>query len=325
MLQPIESPPPSRQPWFAAVITPGPPPVMTENPASASFRPTSRAAAYTGSPSRILAEPNTETAGGAVASASNPSTNSLRIRSDRHVSVWMNEVSGVWRKTVSSVTPVVVRVMTRPRRIRSLSPPAIGMSSLGVHAEDRSAGGIGPKTDGPPVPPAVGRLQQRLRDATARLGVSGIDREPDGVADERERCHLRAFPVRAPALEPVAAAVGRDQDGAVRIADLDPSGAVGPEEHGAGVAVRSQAADVVLATDRARDRRPGGAAVRGLVQGAGLRSRARLSVAQDPAVRRADERRVLAPAGIGVRSARAAHLTPCPPSVRCRHHGRVRS
>src|SRR6184192_2189634 len=38
MLQPIDLPPPSTAPWFAASMIPGPPPVMIANPSSASAR-----------------------------------------------------------------------------------------------------------------------------------------------------------------------------------------------------------------------------------------------------------------------------------------------
>ena len=41
MPRPTEVPPASRAPWLAASIAPGPPPVITANPASASLRPTS--------------------------------------------------------------------------------------------------------------------------------------------------------------------------------------------------------------------------------------------------------------------------------------------
>ena len=43
MLQPSDSPPASRAPRLAASMMPGPPPVMTANPARASCDPTSRA------------------------------------------------------------------------------------------------------------------------------------------------------------------------------------------------------------------------------------------------------------------------------------------
>ena len=39
MLRPTENPPPSFAPRFAASITPGPPPVITDQPASANSRP----------------------------------------------------------------------------------------------------------------------------------------------------------------------------------------------------------------------------------------------------------------------------------------------
>src|SRR3954467_12876852 len=51
MLQPMDSPPASRAPRLAASMMPGPPPVMTAKPASASRRPVSRAAADIGADS----------------------------------------------------------------------------------------------------------------------------------------------------------------------------------------------------------------------------------------------------------------------------------
>src|SRR5207247_1446989 len=63
MLHPMEGPPPSRHPRFAASMTPGPPPVMTASPARASSCPTCRACSYSGSSREIRADPNTLIAG----------------------------------------------------------------------------------------------------------------------------------------------------------------------------------------------------------------------------------------------------------------------
>src|SRR6185437_3577713 len=82
MLKPTESPPPSRQPRFAASITPGPPPVTTAQPASAKSRAVSRASSYDLDSSGARAEPKQETAGRSIRwTASKPAKNSLPIES----------------------------------------------------------------------------------------------------------------------------------------------------------------------------------------------------------------------------------------------------
>ena len=63
MLQPIERPPPSRQPRLAASMIPGPPPVMIAKPLSARRRAMVRASSYAGVPSSTRAEPKIVTAG----------------------------------------------------------------------------------------------------------------------------------------------------------------------------------------------------------------------------------------------------------------------
>ena len=63
MLKPTLRPPPSLQPRFAASITPGPPPVITAQPASPKSFAVARAAAYSGESSRIRAEPKIEHGG----------------------------------------------------------------------------------------------------------------------------------------------------------------------------------------------------------------------------------------------------------------------
>jgi hypothetical protein len=90
MLQPTDRPPASRQPWLAAAMMPGPPPVVTAKPARASRRPRSRAAWYIGSASGVRAEPKTLTAAPTSARASKPWTYSPMIRSTRHGSPWVN-------------------------------------------------------------------------------------------------------------------------------------------------------------------------------------------------------------------------------------------
>ena len=75
-------------------MIPGPPPVMTAWPRSARIRPTSWATPYHGLSGAVRAEPNTDTAGPIRARASNPSTNSPRMRSARHGSLCRNSGSG---------------------------------------------------------------------------------------------------------------------------------------------------------------------------------------------------------------------------------------
>src|SRR5689334_15956639 len=80
MLNPTESPPPSRAPRFAPSITPPPPPVTTAQPASPNLRPTSRAHRYGLLPSSTRADPKSATAGRSMrATISNPARNSSAI------------------------------------------------------------------------------------------------------------------------------------------------------------------------------------------------------------------------------------------------------
>ena len=102
MPKPTESPPPSRQPRFAASINPGPPPVTTAQPASAKSRAVSRASSYGRDPAGARADPKHETAGRSICStASKPERNSRPIdreRSRRCSSEWC-----VWRRSRSSI------------------------------------------------------------------------------------------------------------------------------------------------------------------------------------------------------------------------------
>ncbi len=81
---PMDVPPALCAPAFAASMIPGPPPVITAYPASASSRPTSTACAQSGWSAGVRAEPNTDTVGPTSARAPNPSTNSDWIRITRH-------------------------------------------------------------------------------------------------------------------------------------------------------------------------------------------------------------------------------------------------
>jgi len=87
MPSPTLTPPACEAPLLAASIAPGPPPVITAKPASASFRPSASASAYSGWSADVRAEPNTLIAGPSSASAPKPSTNSDWMRSTRHGSV----------------------------------------------------------------------------------------------------------------------------------------------------------------------------------------------------------------------------------------------
>src|SRR3954468_12970848 len=92
MPRPTETPPARQAPLLAPSIAPGPPPVMTADPASASRLPTSMANAYSGSSWCTRAEPNTEMARPSSASAPKPSTNSDWIRRTRHGSACTQSV-----------------------------------------------------------------------------------------------------------------------------------------------------------------------------------------------------------------------------------------
>src|SRR4051794_16860655 len=145
MLQPIENPPTSWQPRFAASIIPGPPPVITAKPASATLRPIVCASSYIGSPGGVRAEPKIVTAGPTEASASKPSTNSARIRSARHGSVSRNSGRGcrsrsfsssVRPRSPSSSSVAFGRIVSRPLRRGSgwPRPPGDGAAACAASA-----------------------------------------------------------------------------------------------------------------------------------------------------------------------------------------------
>jgi hypothetical protein len=106
MPSPTLTPPASLAPLLAASMTPGPPPVITANPASASLRPASSATAYDGFSGLVRAEPKTLIAGPSSASAPNPSTNSAWIRSTRQKSVWVSNWAPRSNNRWSAVLPV---------------------------------------------------------------------------------------------------------------------------------------------------------------------------------------------------------------------------
>ena len=116
---------------------PGPPPVMTANPASASRRPIARASSYVGSPGAVRAEPKTVIAGPTWASASNPSTNSERIRSVRHGSVSRKAGSRRRSRSFSSSVAPVCPPASAPRSASPTSGPP------GAFRRPRSSIGVG--------------------------------------------------------------------------------------------------------------------------------------------------------------------------------------
>ena len=112
-------------------MIPGPPPVMTATPLSATFEPKERAALYDFAFLDVRAEPNTEIAGPSSARAPNPSTNSDWIRRTRHGSSWSHDVgpsfSRSWDDTVffGIIGP---RMMTGP--LRYVSSYGLSMGSM---------------------------------------------------------------------------------------------------------------------------------------------------------------------------------------------------
>ena len=83
MPSPTDIPPACLAPLFAASMIPGPPPVITAKPSSASAAPISSACWYSFEPRLARALPNTVTARGKPARAPKPSTNSAWMRSTR--------------------------------------------------------------------------------------------------------------------------------------------------------------------------------------------------------------------------------------------------
>src|SRR4051794_4273686 len=180
--KPTERPPPSRQPRFAASITPGPPPVTTAQPASPKSRAVSRASSYAGDPSRDRAEPKQETAGRSIRStASNPARNSSPIdfaRQRRYSSEWCD-----WRSSRSSIDlehPALPRgeqAGDECRRDEDVEArDAIGLLAVGSNRFDRDAVLV--------ADPASPRLRDGAEDAAAveeadREQIEGVEQEPD--------------------------------------------------------------------------------------------------------------------------------------------------
>src|SRR6266487_3617946 len=172
MLKPTERPPASFAPRFAASITPGPPPVTTAQPCAANKRPASRARSYTGSPSRMRAEPKMVTAGRSIDStASNPARNSSAIMA-------------TWRSSSAAVS------LLGKIRLSSTSEPGL-RNVRRDHAEDeKGREQTVEDADLEGAPPAATRNGDRVG-APDRELLSGrrsdrvarhADRAPDGAA-----------------------------------------------------------------------------------------------------------------------------------------------
>src|SRR5437764_405647 len=140
MLKPTERPPPSCAPRFAASITPGPPPVITAQPASANRRATDRASRYGAESSPTRAEPNIVTAGRSIrATASKPCRNSSAIR-----------------LTSARTSPSLARIRLSSKR--GGSEAARDMRLVHAEHEQRGEAEVGDRHRGPlPRPHAVVR------------------------------------------------------------------------------------------------------------------------------------------------------------------------
>ena len=161
---------------------------MTAKPASASSRPTARAASYMGSGSRMRAEPNTVMASGISASASNPSTNSDMIRMTRHGSVWTKDPSRRPRRAASSVTRGGVRTVMRPRRSRGVAARVPRPDEVGRSGSLRDAR-FGPI-----------RTKGRVRRRSHGAGVAALAVVPGGHQPRVEHAAgRRAGPAPGPA------------------------------------------------------------------------------------------------------------------------------
>ena len=131
MPRPTETPPASWAPLLAAFMAPGPPPVITANPASTRARPMRTPASHSAEPGAVRAEPKTLMAGPSSASAPKPSTNSDWMRITRHGSVCTHSEG----PAVSSSRWSVVLPCTCPRRRRT----GPSRCSSGVGSPSRSA------------------------------------------------------------------------------------------------------------------------------------------------------------------------------------------
>src|SRR5262245_1064587 len=178
MLKPTESPPASRQPRFVASMRPGPPPVTTAKPVSASSRPVLRAMSYSG-PLGIRAEPNTATAGRSIcATASSPARNSSATkRTSRSISPARR--SSRRRSSTSSGEPDEHPTATG-------DPAPAWLPDRDVVAEHVHAGRIGPAdTDRAEREVAAGGLARRR--ARARIEQDALGRDQLQAAGDAQR------------------------------------------------------------------------------------------------------------------------------------------
>src|SRR5512134_3143153 len=111
MLRPIAGDLPAWAPRFAACINPGPPPAITENPASESCRAIVSAFAKYGCSGGVRALPNIDTAGRMPRRGSVAVANSAIIPSTRHAS-WPFDEYIAWGSIVSGIFGVVCRMPT---------------------------------------------------------------------------------------------------------------------------------------------------------------------------------------------------------------------
>ncbi len=131
MPRPTETPPASRAPLLAASMAPGPPPVMTANPASTSALPSSTPVWYSKDSGPVRAEPKTLMALPSSASAPNPSTNSDWMRMTRQGSVCTQLESLLVSSSRWSVVPGWIcsrRRTTGPSRCSSGTSAACGVA-----------------------------------------------------------------------------------------------------------------------------------------------------------------------------------------------------
>src|SRR5262245_24678648 len=160
MLHPMDRPPPSLAPRFAASMMPGPPPVMIANPSLASIRAVSYAALYSALFSGVRAEPKIVTALRMSERMSKPSTNSPMIRSTRQGSVLVKEarrsagttcggvsscsssVSGLRGEALGCSDMVFLHVIEE-RRKPNVARPRVGDDAAGGQVPDAGGGKIG--------------------------------------------------------------------------------------------------------------------------------------------------------------------------------------
>src|SRR5258705_9414274 len=195
MLKPTDSPPPSLQPRLDASIPPGPPPVITAQPASPNLRPTTRASSYGLLPSVTRAEPKSATAGRSIsATFIRPARNSSDIFS---TDCSMGEVPSS-RIFLSSVMPL----QTMLRLVRR------------DHPEDQCSRGA-----------EVEGIRRKGKPATA-AEAQVLRRAPDRAAvEDPERQQVEQVQKEAGVCERV------HQTGAVRLSDRETDACCGAAEN----------------------------------------------------------------------------------------------